>query len=214
MRQIGRLFLIAGFGLFPSPALAQVSNSFWPEVDISRRPAKHQRILLELKGQAEQEVSQREAKIGLYQDYLWLPRGFVRAGYRYIFSTDDAGHRESRIDAEGTFNQPIGRGATFSDRLRWEFRWVNKKYSFRIRERVGLEHDVQGPNKLKLTPYGSFEMFYDSRFYTIARLEGRLGTKIAARGPVSFDPYLARQQNSRTSPHDINALGLRFALAF
>ncbi|HEY9226849.1 MAG TPA: DUF2490 domain-containing protein [Gemmatimonadaceae bacterium] len=205
---------MAALVFLPSAVIAQVANEFWPEIDISYRPAEHQRTLLELKGQADRETSKNEAKIGLYQDYLWLPHGFVRAGYRYIFSTNDARHRESRLDAEGTLNRPLGSGFTFTDRLRWEFRWVNKEYSFRIRERLRLEREQRGQHTLKLMPYTSLELFYDSRFYTIARLEGRLGSKIGVRGPLSFDVFYVRQQNSRTSPHDINALGLGLAFAF
>jgi hypothetical protein len=187
---------------------AQVSNEIWPEMDASWRPAKHQRTYFEFLWQSEREEDKREAKVGLYQDYLFLPHGFLRAGYRYVFSTHNGSHKESRIVTEGTVNG-LTKGATFGARTRSEFRWVNGVYSYRIRERLRVEQETHG-----VKPFVSAEAFYDSRFHTIARLEGRLGAELRIHGPVSFEPYYVRQENSRTRPSDINALGLKLALAF
>ena len=67
------------------------------------RPAVHQRTFLELSSSTEREGTKRESTVGLYQDYLSLPKGYLRAGYRFTFSTRDASYRESRIVGEGVF---------------------------------------------------------------------------------------------------------------
>ena len=187
---------------------AQVSNEIWPETDVSWRPAKHQRTYFEFLWQSEREEDKREAKVGLYQDYLFLPHGFLRAGYRYVFSTRNGNHKESRIVTEGTLNG-LAKGATFGFRTLGEFRWINGVYSYRIRERLRVENEAR-----RVKPFVSIEAFYDSRFRTVARLEGRLGAQLKIRGPVSLEPYYVRQENSRTKPSDINALGLKLAFAF
>src|SRR5437764_564162 len=95
-----------------SHAVAQVPTEFWPELDIFWRPALHQRTFLEVSGSADHEAAKREATVGLYQDYLNLPSLYLRAGYRYTFTTRDASYRESRVVGEAVVSRNI------SERLR------------------------------------------------------------------------------------------------
>jgi hypothetical protein len=101
-----QVWLLLGLMLVPllaSAAVAQqATNELWPELDVYWTPAKHQRTVLELSGSSEREAAKKEATVGLYQDYLQLPRGYLRAGYRFTFSTRDASYRESRIVGEAT----------------------------------------------------------------------------------------------------------------
>src|SRR5690242_21364212 len=88
---------IAGAANAQSPV-----NELWPELDVYWTPAKHQRTMLELSGTNEQESAKKQATIGLYQDYLQLPRGYIRAGLRFTRSTNDASYQEARIVTEPT----------------------------------------------------------------------------------------------------------------
>ena len=177
-------------------ARAQTSE-WWPELDVYWQPAEHQRTFLELSASAEQEGSKRQDTAGLYQDYLFLPNGYVRGGYRYTFSTHDASYRESRLVGEWV-ERVFSRGkARLVNRARFEMRWVNGDPSYRIRERLHLQRVPPNPRGLALAPYGTFEVYYDSRFGAISRLAGRVGTEARLVGPASVDVYVARQDNLR-----------------
>jgi hypothetical protein len=190
------------------------TSELWPELDVYWQPAEHQRTFLELSASAEQEGSKRQATAGLYQDYLFLPSGYVRGGYRFTFSTHDASYRESRLVGEWV-ERVLSHGmARLVNRARFEMRWVNGEPSYRIRERLHLQRVPPKPRGLALAPYGTVEVYYDSRFGAISRLAGRVGTEARLVGPASVDVYVARQDNLRESPSYVNALGMTIKLVY
>jgi hypothetical protein len=186
----------------------QATNELWPELDVYWTPAKHQRTMLELSGSSEREAAKKEATAGLYQDYLQLPRGYLRAGYRFTFSTRDASYRESRIVGEATARVAGSTSWRFVERSRAELRWVNGDYSWRLRERLHLQRFFASPVRFDPRPYGTFEAYYDSRYDTISRLAGRAGVEVRLWPGSDIDVYLARQENSRGEPPRVNALGV------
>jgi len=194
-------------------ARAQTSE-LWPELDVYWQPAEHQRTFLEISASAEQEGSKRQATAGLYQDYLFLPNGYVRGGYRYTFSTHDASYRESRLVGEWVERVFSHGKVRLVNRARFEMRWVNGDPSYRIRERLHLQRVPPNPRGLALAPYGTFEVYYDSRFGAVSRLAGRLGTEARLVGPASVDVYVARQDNLREPPSYVNALGVTVKLIY
>jgi hypothetical protein len=194
-------------------AFAQTSE-LWPELDVYWQPAEHQRTFLELSMSAEQEGPKRQATAGLYQDYMHLPLGYLRGGYRFTFSTRGDAYRESRIVAEAVFTA-YQRGRTrLVNRTRPELRWVNGTYSYRVRDRLHLQRLAAKQSGLALAPYITFEAYYDSRFNTIARLAGRVGSEARLGTRTTIDLYIARQNNSRDTPRYINALGITMKLTY
>src|SRR5436305_745255 len=120
-----RTLVLAGL-LMPVAAGAQhPTTEAWPEVDVYWTPAEHQRTFLELSKSTEREGSKNESTIGVYQDYLRLPLGYVRGGYRFTFSTRDASYRESRGVAEAAVRVFGTRALRLVNRTRTELRWVN-----------------------------------------------------------------------------------------
>lgn len=186
----------------------------WPELDVYWRPAEHQRTFLELSAVAEREAAKRDAAIGLYQDYLNLPFGYLRGGYRYTFSTRDASYRESRIVAEGVASKSVWSRLRALNRTRVEWRWINGDPSYRVRDRVQVQLVATATRGPAWTPYGTFEAYYDSRYNTIARLGARVGTEARLGRHLSTDLYVARQDNSRGTPTAVNALGLTLKLSY
>jgi hypothetical protein len=190
------------------------TSELWPALDVYWQPAEHQRTFLEISASAEQEGSKRQDTAGLYQDYLFLPNGYVRGGYRYTFSTHDASYRESRLVGEWV-ERLFSRGmARLVNRARFEMRWVNGDPSYRIRERLHLQRIPPNPRWPALAPYGTFEVYYDSRLGAISRLAGRVGTEARLFGPASVDVYVARQDNLREPPSYVNALGVTVKLIY
>lgn len=190
----------------------QATSELWPELDVYWTPAKHQRTMLELSSSSEREASKKQSTIGLYQDYLQLPSGYLRAGYRFTFSNRDASYRESRIVTEVT--QRVAGDSTWRlvERSRVEFRWVNSEYNWRLRERLHLQRFFASPMRFDPRPYGTFEAYYYSQYNTIARLAGRVGVEFRVWKASDIDLYLARQENSRGDPPRVNALGVTVKL--
>jgi uncharacterized protein DUF2490 len=201
--------LVAALLTISSPASAQKpTQEFWPELDVYWQPAEHQRTFLELSKSAEREGTKDEGTIGLYQDYLHLPLGYLRGGYRFTFSSQDASYRESRIVGEGVITAYSHGLARLLNRTRLELRWVNNVYSYRVRDRLHLQRVSPSQKGLALAPYVTFEAYYDSRYNSIARLAGRVGSEARLARRVSIDVYVARQNNSRDVPRYVNALGV------
>ena len=167
----GHLFIWPSFVLIlaASRVLSAQSTEVWPEIDVFWQPAKHQRTMLELSLSSEREGERREASIGIFQDYTWLPRGYLRGGYRYTFSTQDASYRESRVLGELTLGSNVARRLRLVNRARTELRWVNGEYSYRLRDRLHLQRSPRDSHGRGYAPYGTFEAYYDSRFGAIAR---------------------------------------------
>lgn len=207
------LFGIAAISPCALSAQSVVTES-WPELDIFMRPAVRQRTVLELSAVAERESAGRDAAVGLYQDYLNLPFGYLRGGYRYTFSTHDASYRESRIVAEGVASRSIWSRFRAFNRTRFEWRWINGDPSYRIRDRVQLQLDSTATRALRWRPYGTFEAYYDSRYNAISRLGARVGVETRFNRRLSADLYLARQENSRGSPPAVNAVGVTVKLDY
>jgi len=208
MRALNRSLLVVLF-LCPLAVEAQATQELWPELDVYYRPAEHQRTFLELSGSSEREGSKREATVGLYQDYLELPRAFFRVGYRYTFSTRDASYRESRGVLEEDITVGSLRRLRMIQRTRLELRWVNGEYSYRVRERLHLQRLSTATSGRQWAPYVTAEVYYDSRYRGFSRIAGRVGTDFSIRGPVKMDVYVARQNNLRgIQPSFVNALGI------
>jgi len=205
-------------GLMLAPLLASAAsaqsatNELWPELDVYWTPAKHQRTMLELSSSSEREAAKKQATIGLYQDYLQLPSGYLRAGIRFTRSTNDASYQEARIVGEVV--ERVAGDSTWRlvERSRVEFRWVNSDYNWRLRERLHLQRFFASPIRFDPRPYGTFEAYYYSQYNTIARLAGRVGVEFRAWKDSDIDVYLARQENSRGEPARVNALGLTLKL--
>ena len=189
-----------------------VTNELWPELDVYWTPAKHQRTMLELSSSSEREAAKKQATIGLYQDYLQLPSGYLRAGIRFTRSTNDASYQEARIVGEVV--ERVAGDSTWRlvERSRVEFRWVNSDYNWRLRERLHLQRFFASPVRFNPRPYGTFEAYYYSQYHTIARLGARVGVEFRVWKASDIDLYLARQENSRGQPPRVNALGLTVKL--
>jgi hypothetical protein len=199
----------------PLSVYAQGTSEIWPEVDVYWRPAEHQRTFLELSASSEREGTKREATVGLYQDYLKLPYVFFRGGYRFTFSTRDASYRESRLVGEANVNVANWGRLRLIDRIRGEMRWVNGDASYRLRDRLHLQRMALDTSGRAWAPYGTCEVYYDSRYAGFSRLAGRVGTEARIRGPFIVDVYVARQNNLRgISPPYVDALGITAKLNY
>lgn len=218
------------------PAKAQESvtrNEFWPEIDvyINVKP----KVRLYLLGTISKSVEDGEirnaqgfeAQIGAHVDYIPNDHIILRAGYRFGTSVRDTDepYKEHRVLTEQTLRKLLPGELLLSDRNREDFRFVNGDFSFRYRNRVSIEREVDLFKERTITPYVSAEIFYDTR--TSAWNRNRLAVgfqQSLRRGPlrkmllpkrqVILDLYYMRQNDSRSETQHVNAIGAALAFYF
>jgi hypothetical protein len=217
MMPSGRV-LVACFALslsLPWAAHAQsTATEVWPELDVYWRTSARFRSMLEVALKTEREGVEPEATVGLYEDLLRLPAGYARLGVRRTFSTADASYREWRAVGEFVFRPWSTEAFRLLNRTRGELRWINREYSYRLRDRLHLQRVPSDSSGRAWAPYGTFEAYYDSRYSAIAKLGARVGTELRIVGPASLDVYVARQNDTRPSKRYVNAFGVTTKLSY
>lgn len=230
--QVWRLvWLVALTVVMTSRGYAQQNSDpvkqFWPEVDVYfSLNEKFRLFFLATTTKAEETRDNIEGQVGAHLDYHLHKKLSLRAGYRHGFSLGGSDpFKEHRIIFEQTLRQPLPLDLLVSDRNREELRWVNGDFSARYRNRVTLEREFK-VFKRPVTPYGSAEVSYDSRFNTWNRNRLAVGTQIALKrgAPLIslihpkkqfvFDVYVMRQNDSRSQPSRVRALGMAFSIYF
>ncbi len=200
---------LAALGVATAIASARAQTTeYRPEVDIYYKWSNYTRTFFQLAGEAENSETPHDPLIGLFQDFLFVPDGYIGGGYRYNLHS-----YESRPLIEAAFRVFKVGPVRLLNRNRVEWRWVDGKYSYRVRERAQVQR-VPPATGLGLAPYAMLEAFYDSRFRTIARLAPRLGSEARLGGPASMDLYYLRQDNLRGRPAYVNIGGLIIKLTY
>ena len=225
------VWLVALTVVFSSGVSAQEDSKsvkqIWPEVDVYvSLNEKFRLYFLATTTKAEETRDNTEAQVGAHIDYHLNKRVSLRVGYRYGFSLGGSDpFKEHRPIFEQTLRQPLPLDLLLSDRNREELRWVNGEFSARYRNRVTLEREFKVLNRA-VTPYGSAEVYYDSRFNTWNRNRFAVGTQIAFKHGAPLislihpkkqfvlDVYVMRQNDSRSQPSRVKALGVAFNFYF
>ncbi len=233
-RSLCLVWLLAALLIWARTGTAQETrNEFWPEADvyINIKP----KVRLYLLGTVSKSVEDGElfngqsyeAQVGAHVDYIPNKHWILRAGYRYgrAVGKNDDGFREHRLLAEQTLRKLLPANFLLSDRNREDFRFINGDFSFRYRNRVTIERELPVFKTRTITPYVSGEIFYDTRFNEWNRNRVTVGVQhTLIRGPlqkmllhkrqVVLDLYFMRQNDSRSQPRHVNAIGASLAFYF
>lgn len=228
-----RLFLLILLFCFASwRVLAQESETkqeLWPEFDVYvPLNEKFRLFFLATVTKARETRDSFEGQLGAHVDYFWRDHLSFRVGYRYgssLGDTDDP-FREHRIVTEQSFRKKTKWSIQLTDRNRQDWRWVNGDFSFRYRNRITAEKEFRVWGR-PVTPYGSAEVFYDSRFSTFNRYRFATGVQYTFKKHGSGEPlllllrkqrvldiYYLRQEDTRSQPKHVNAIGISFAIHF
>ena len=226
--------LICLVGVVQREALAQDSstrNELWPEVDvyINLKP----KLRLFLLGTTSKSVEDGEilkadafeAQFGAHLDYMPNKHLTLRTGYRFGTSLGDSDDefKEHRLLTEQTLHKSLPWRMLLSDRNREDFRFVNGEFSFRYRNRVKLEKELELLRKRSIRPYIFGEGFYDTRYDVWNRTRFGGGVQIALKpGPFMKSPknqrvldlYYIRQHDTRSSTTHVNGFGVVLAFYF
>jgi hypothetical protein len=232
MKRVSRILCLVALAVaFSSDAQAQQDakpvKQIWPEVDVYvSLNEKFRLFFIATTTKAEETRENTEAQVGGDIDYQLKKKVSLRAGYRHGFSLSGSDpFKEHRIIFEQALRQPLPLHVLLSDRNREELRWVNGDFSARYRNRLTLERAFKVLNR-SVTPYGSAEAVYDSRFKTWNRNRFAVGAQIALkhgaplitlinqRRQLVLDVYVMRQNDSRSQPSRVRALGVAFSIYF
>ena len=227
-RIICLLALLAGLsGVTRAQGDAESREEFWPEVDVYVSLSEKVRLFfLGTISKSKETKESLEGQVGAHVDYALHKKVTLRTGYRYGFSlTESDPFKEHRIVLEQTLRQPLPLKVLLSDRNREDLRWVNGDFSARYRNRVTVEREFQFRNH-PFTPYGSAEIYYDSRFKTWNRNRLAVGVQLPFKKGAPLidlihpkkqyvvDLYFMRQNDSRSSPAHVNGFGVALSLYY
>ncbi len=190
-------------------------NEFWPEAQFHLGFTPQTKlILLANITRTRKTHTSLEGQLGITLDHRFNDIFSMRAGYRYGTSlVADDPSTEHRILLEQTFRFRLPWKFLLSFRTREDLRFIDGDFSTRIRERAKLERDVEFEG-YTFTPYGSAEIYYDTRFNRFARNRFILGAVFPVTKHFSVDAYIARQNDSRPQIKHVNALGLTLTFTF
>lgn len=204
---------------------AETRKEFWPEIDVFFRLTPKFRLGFQATVTKLEETKEDvEGSVTAHIDFSPRKDLTFRAGFRYALSLSDGDpYKEHRIFLEQTYRRKLPLAILLSDRNREELRFVNGDSSGRYRNRLTLERELS-VRRVRLTPYGYGEVFYDTRFDTWNRNRLCAGIQIPLkRGfPVIglidpgrlavLDLYVMRQNDSRSDPARVVGLGAAFNL--
>ena len=195
------------------------SSEVWPEVDVWVKLGPKLTLFFPLSVTRSRDTEYTEGLVGARVDYRFSRHVSARVGYGYLWSLSDAEppYREHRPVAEVSLRAYPGASSMLADRTRFDMRFIDGVYSYRLRNRLRVEHTYSAEQWAKgraLTPYVMEELGYDSRYHTINRSRFTFGVELTFTPTVMMDVNIVRQNDSRASVGRLNALGLALNLTY
>ncbi len=218
MHRSGRAWLTIAIAIASLATNAHAQNAqnyeFWPEIDLVYRFDDRTKIIgLVDKNDDRDSATAIQGEIGLTLDRQFTDVISGRIGYRHAHALDGGAFREDRLLAEQTFRVPLPARVMVDFRTREDLRWLDTGFSARLRERIQVQRETR-VGDYAFTPYVSSEVYFDTRYGQFARYRLILGSNFPAYGPLSIEPYFARQVDFAPSGVITNALGLILTATF
>ncbi len=146
--------------------------------------------------------------------FTWMAHGnfTVASQYRKVINTFTPTRRteEDRLHFDFTPRVNLGKGFSVTDRSRMEFRNLNGVFATRYRNRSQLERPLPfalGKHEQPITPYVSFEIFFDSRTHTWSRKQIYTGARVPLAEHVTFNGFYMRQWDAVARPGYLHVIG-------
>lgn len=136
--------------------------------------------------------------------YLWARVGYLASGY--LDGRDDGSNVRTFL-VEATARLELPGKFWLVNRGRVDFRDVDGAFSERYRFRAGIEREFTVCG-LVMVPYAQAEIFYDTRFDVWNRQLYQAGVEIELTKRWRIEPYVARQNDSRSDSGNVNRSGL------
>jgi hypothetical protein len=195
-----------------------VSNEIWPELDVSFPLVEPLRLLLTGSGTRDADSGDKsQGAFAAYLDYRVSQNISVRAGYKYLENLKLAtGAREStehRQVYDFNYDWHLGEDAQIADRTRVDVRDIGGRTTYRFRNRLLFTHAL-ALRRVHLVPYASAEVFYDTQYDRLNRLQFRLGTTLPTGPNIAWEFYFARQRDTYPTTKFVDALGITLNIKY
>lgn len=153
-----------------------------------------------------------------YVDYRISQTMSVRVGYKYLQNLKLSTGARENVEHRQTFDfnylsHPGRWDIQLADRTRIEVRDKGGTITYRFRNRLTFSRELQVRGVL-FTPYTSGEVYYDTQYGRVDRLQFRLGAKLPTGPTVMWDFYLARQRDTQAATQFIDALGVTLTVKY
>ena len=147
----------------------------------------------------------------------------VGAGYEYLDTTSSG-----TVENRGILNATVGYmfpGRVLARDRNWlELRWVNGKYSTSYRNRLMLEREFR-IQKLRVSPFGSVEAFYDGAGHTAEETSGgargswnqwwyTVGAQVPYERQFAIQMFYCRKNCPTCAPENWNEWGISLHFYF
>ncbi len=214
--------------LFSVSALGQ-TKQLWPEIDVYVKINERVRLYFSAAGTKEngestdadfgasidfhvQPLLSLKNKQGDHRDESKSKLMLLRAGYHYLPSRE--GPAESRIVLDAIPRVPLKAGVVATARNRVELRFIDSDFSWRFRNRLGIERNV-AIRTYEITPYARAEFYYDGTYHKWSRTALTAGCVFPIRKRSEIEAYYEHQNRTETSPNrQVKAIGVQLNLYF
>lgn len=151
-------------------------------------------------------ILRRELRQGDWERsrYLWVRAGYVVSG---DLDDRDDGSTTQMILLETTTRLELPGEFWLVNRARVDFRDIDGESSQRYRLRLGIEREFTVCGVV-MVPYAQAEIFHDTRFDVWNRQLYQAGVEIELTKHWRIEPYVARQNDSRSASGNVNRIGL------
>jgi len=218
MRVLALLAITAQFLVVTPIWAADVEAGAWPEFDIwiGLDEKQKNRIYILKSFSEEPNFSYEEEATGISLDHRINPSWSVRAGIRYISKqVDPPDANETRAVFDAKWFKPLGNNWLLTDRNRIDVRWIEgtDDPSYRYRNRLQLEKPFKAGNRT-LTGFGSYELYYDTRFDDWQRQRLILGVSVPLHKKLSVDVFYGYHTESQPKDEHADAVGIAIGIYF
>ena len=201
-----------------APSVAQTAQptddvQWWPDMQLTWRIKPNFGLVLFgtiRRGQHNDDAITKQRGIG----FNWTAhRNFtVAAQVRKVINTFTPTRRseEDRLHFDFTLRTNLGKGFMVTDRSRIEFRNLNGVLATRYRNRSQIERPLHlsfNDHERTVTPYVSFEIFYDSRTQAWSRKQLYSGARVPLVEHVTFNGFYLRQWDAVARPGYLHVVG-------
>jgi hypothetical protein len=217
--------LLLGCALLSAPARGEERQSeFVPEFDAYASLSDRTRLFLLGDVTRNTTAGASEGELGVHLDFTLKPYFrpelhdanwerhrylWTRVGYLQLGTPDKArtGPTERRGILELTGRIPLPQEVWLVQRGRVDLRDLGGEFSKRYRYRLGIEREVKMGGVVTV-PYAQAEFFYDTRYDSWNRQLYQAGAEIELSKQWRVEPYLAVQNDNRSTSGNVNRLGL------
>ena len=199
------------------------AKEFWPSVKVHFDLPRNARLQLSFERHDGEDARKLQSKFGTLFSFrmkriVKSPLAGVDSEERYYMTVGVGYERlqpsgENRLVIQATPRYLPGAGILFTDRSRFEFRWLETGYDFRYRNKLAIQRSFK-VEKFRFTPYASGEVYWARNLHAFNENQYAFGVQLPFKRWLMLDTYYQRQNCNTCSKEKVNIFGLTLNLFF